>query len=108
MTAVAALCLALSVHDGDTIRCGSERIRLEGIDAPELAGSERCSPRRVKALASSANPSWCDTRKGLASRDELEAFLERGSVRIDRRGTDRWLCSISPVGRGFMVPNYEG
>ena len=32
------------VTDGDTIRCGSERIRLLGIDAPELPG--HCRPGR--------------------------------------------------------------
>lgn len=34
-TAIVA-CNAPSVHDGDTIRCGAERIRLFGVDAPEV------------------------------------------------------------------------
>lgn len=29
-------CTAPAVHDGDTLRCGSERVRLFGVDAPEL------------------------------------------------------------------------
>lgn len=29
-------CTAPSVHDGDTLRCGPQRIRLFGVDAPEL------------------------------------------------------------------------
>lgn len=29
-------CTAPNVHDGDTLRCGSERVRLFGVDAPEL------------------------------------------------------------------------
>lgn len=29
-------CANPSVHDGDTLRCGSERIRLFGVDAPEV------------------------------------------------------------------------
>ena len=29
-------CTDPSVHDGDTIRCGAERIRLFGVDAPEV------------------------------------------------------------------------
>lgn len=37
-----------TVTDGDTIRCGAERIRLLGIDAPELPGHCRsgraCAP----------------------------------------------------------------
>jgi len=29
-------CTDPSVHDGDTIRCGAERVRLFGVDAPEV------------------------------------------------------------------------
>jgi micrococcal nuclease len=29
-------CTDPTVHDGDTIRCGAERIRLFGVDAPEV------------------------------------------------------------------------
>lgn len=35
------------ITDGDTIRCGGERIRLLGIDAPELP--DHCRPGRVCA-----------------------------------------------------------
>ena len=34
--AVIIACTAPLVHDGDTLRCGSERVRLFGVDAPEL------------------------------------------------------------------------
>jgi len=36
--AAAALiaCTAPTVHDGDTLRCGPERVRLFGVDAPEV------------------------------------------------------------------------
>ncbi|SFI51575.1 nuclease homologue [Caulobacter sp. UNC279MFTsu5.1] len=30
-------CDAPAVHDGDTLRCGDERVRLYGVDAPEVA-----------------------------------------------------------------------
>ena len=36
LTATIIACTAPSVHDGDTLRCGSERVRLFGVDAPEL------------------------------------------------------------------------
>lgn len=42
MTALALLaagiiaCTAPAVHDGDTLRCGADRIRLHGVDAPEV------------------------------------------------------------------------
>lgn len=34
-------CANPSVTDGDSLRCGSERLRLLGIDAPELHGCPR-------------------------------------------------------------------
>jgi len=43
--AAAALCLSPSVHDGDTIRCGRERVRIANIDAPELPDSLKCQDR---------------------------------------------------------------
>jgi len=45
--AAAVLCLSPTVHDGDTIRCGSERVRIANIDAPELSDSPKCHDRRV-------------------------------------------------------------
>jgi len=36
LAAAIIACTAPSVHDGDTLRCGSERIRLFGVDAPEV------------------------------------------------------------------------
>jgi micrococcal nuclease len=51
--------------DGDTIRYGSDRIRLAGIDTPELG-----------------EPG------GLAAKQRLEELLRSGPVRIVRRGKD--------------------
>jgi len=34
-------CIAPAVHDGDTLRCGSERVRLFGVDAPEVRRGEQ-------------------------------------------------------------------
>lgn len=65
--AAAGLCIA-SVHDGDTIRlCDGERVRLQGIDAPELADSPRCSTQQRQRLAGSKNPAWCDDAAGARS-----------------------------------------
>jgi endonuclease YncB( thermonuclease family) len=83
---IGAACLAVTVHDGDTIRCGDERVRVSNIDAPELRGSPRCNPRR---LVGGLNPSWCDYALGEQSRAALAAFLSRGRVTIYRRGQDR-------------------
>ncbi len=62
--------------DGDTIRCGEERIRLIGIDAPEMPG--HCAPGRNCALG---DP--------FASRDSLSAAMT-GKMRIWRSGQDRY------------------
>lgn len=78
-------CAFVSVHDGDTIRCDGEKIRIANIDAPELEGSPRCEQLRW-----GKNPSWCDYRLGIASRDALEEFVAAGPISVDRVGTDRY------------------
>lgn len=83
-------CYGLSVHDGDTIRCGAERIRIENIDAPELEGSPKCQDYR-------RSYAWCDFEKGIASRDELKAFLGTGTVRISRHGMDKYGRTLARV-----------
>lgn len=69
--------------DGDTIRCGNERIRLLGIDAPELPGhcreGRRCAPGDPYAATTSL-------RKAIA-----------GSVHIERVGTDHYGRTIAAV-----------
>ncbi|GGC04961.1 hypothetical protein GCM10011494_24380 [Novosphingobium endophyticum] len=79
---VPGLCVD-NVHDGDTIRtCGSERIRVENIDAPELRGSPKCTDRRRQG--------WCDYALAERSRAALASFLASGPVTISRSGTDRY------------------
>ncbi|QNE33247.1 thermonuclease family protein [Sphingomonas sp. NBWT7] len=69
--------------DGDTIRCGDERIRLLAIDAPELPGhcrkGRKCAPG--DPYASSAN---------------LDAALT-GDLSIDRAGEDRYGRTLARV-----------
>lgn len=82
----AAACIA-TIHDGDTVRlCDGERVRIIGIDAPELPGSPRCNFRQRRT---GRNASWCDYDLGRQSRDALAAFLRSGEVRIERQGQDR-------------------
>lgn len=47
---ILAASLACTVTDGDTIRCGSERIRLMGYDTPELS-QPQCQGELHAALA---------------------------------------------------------
>ncbi len=105
--AAAALCIA-SVHDGDTIRtCEGERIRLVGIDAPELKGSARCTAASQRRLASSRNPAWCDYQLGLRSRDALSAFLGTGKATIARRGQDKYGRTLATLSvNGYDAGHY--
>lgn len=90
MSILMAACINLSVHDGDTIRCGAERIRLADIDAPELPGSPKCERRRSPYTN-------CDYAAGMRARDALRGFLARGPVSIERIGTDRYGRTLARV-----------
>jgi micrococcal nuclease len=69
--------------DGDTIRCGSERIRLLGIDAPEKPGTCRagreCAPGDYEASTAS-----------------LTSALS-GAITIERVGKDRYGRTLGMV-----------
>ncbi len=73
----AATLLACTATDGDTLRCGDERVRLVGIDAPELPG--HC--RRGRNCA--AGDPW-------ASKAALDAMVRGRWVRLERQGEDRY------------------
>lgn len=60
--------------DGDTIRVGGERIRLRGIDTPEL-----------------------DEPEGLAAKQRLEALLRSGPMEIIPHGRDVYDRLIADV-----------
>ncbi|WP_426261630.1 thermonuclease family protein [Sphingomonas sp. DC1100-1] len=65
-----------TVTDGDTVRCNGERIRLLGIDAPELPGHCRMGRN-------------CAPGDGYASKQSLaDAMI--GTIRINRVGEDRY------------------
>lgn len=69
--------------DGDTIRCGSERIRLLAIDAPELPG--HCRKGRV-----------CATGDPYASTASLAEAIT-GTMRIERTGEDHYGRTLATV-----------
>lgn len=83
MIELVALTCALVAIDGDTLRCGRERIRLLGIDAPELPGHCRRGRRCVEG-----NP--------VASKASLAGML-RGKALIERRGRDRYGRTLARV-----------
>lgn len=65
--------------DGDTLRCAGERVRVIGLDAPELHG--RC-PREV--------------RLARAARERL-AELAAGGITLQPRGRDRYRRLLAVV-----------
>lgn len=65
---------AIHTIDGDTIRMGPERIRLRGIDTPELS-----------------EPG------GQAARQRLEQLLQEGPVRIVPHGQDVYGRTVADV-----------
>lgn len=79
-----ALC---SATDGDTIRCGAERIRLNGIDAPEMPG--HCRVGRA-----------CVPGDPYASKRNLARLLSDTSPTISRLKTDRYGRTVANVSAG--------
>lgn len=79
----AALLIACTVTDGDTIRCGAEPIRLLGIDAPERHG---CAPGR-----------HCVAGDALAATAALAALIAPGNLTVERVGTDRYGRTLGVV-----------
>lgn len=62
-----------SVHDGDTFRIGYERVRVMGLDAPEIGKRSNCA--NEQSMAEKA-------------RARLRNALSSGNVRIARDGHD--------------------
>ena len=79
-------CPSAYVVDGDTLRCGSERLRLLGIDAPELAS---CPRFRV-----------CVPGDGQASKRSLIAGMRLGPIRYQRVTVDRYGRTVAMVWAG--------
>lgn len=79
-TALTAHCVAT---DGDSLRCGRERIRLLAIDAPEMGS---CPPGR-----------HCAPGDPVASRDNLRRLVRGAQLTIVRIKQDRYGRTIASV-----------
>lgn len=82
MISLLLLAVAITVIDGDTLRINGERIRLIGIDAPEIHG---CRQGRV-----------CVPGDGQASKRSLAAMMA-GHVNVRRVGRDRYGRTLAQV-----------
>ena len=89
MPLLIALAMSCYAIDGDTLRCGAERIRLLGIDAPEMPGHCRtgrdCAP---------GDP-W-------RSKATLAAAIQTGPLRVNRIGSDRYGRTLALVYAGRL------
>jgi endonuclease YncB( thermonuclease family) len=60
MAASATFSGTAHVVDGDTLRVGTELVRLSGVDAPEL--SQRCGPKAAPVACGTLAADWLRTR----------------------------------------------
>lgn len=90
LLAAAVLCASPVVHDGDSLRCAGERIRIANIDAPEMAESPKCEGRRSRYA-------WCDFAAGTRARDALRQLVGSGRVTIARTGVDAYGRTLAMV-----------
>ena len=72
----------ISVYDGDTIRLGDERIRIVGLDTPELGHRARCQSEADAAEQ---------------AKRALKRAIARGDVALHRQGTDRYGRTLARV-----------
>lgn len=86
LLALAAAISGCVASDGDSLRCGPERIRLLAIDAPEMS---RCPPQRR-----------CAPGDPIASRDNLRRITTNAKLTIERVGKDRYGRTLAVVYAG--------
>ncbi|MEW4469036.1 thermonuclease family protein [Parasphingorhabdus sp. JC815] len=89
MLLIVALLISCHAIDGDTLRCGDERIRLLAIDAPEMGGKCRGRTGRV-----------CVDGDPDRAKAHLARLIGKGRLRIDRTGKDRYGRTVAVVYAG--------
>jgi endonuclease YncB( thermonuclease family) len=79
-----------TVIDGDTLRIGGEKVRIEGIDAPELRQTCRDAQGR-------------DWACGRIARQRLAAFIAGNEVACTERGRDRYGRMLAVCAAGAIA-----
>lgn len=74
ITGIAQAQLACRAIDGDTLRCGAERVRVIGLYAPEIG-----------------EPG------GFSAKARLQQRLEQGAVTLERRARDRYGRTLARI-----------
>jgi endonuclease YncB( thermonuclease family) len=78
----AAALTGCTVTDGDTIRCGEERIRLLAIQAPDKTSAAGCRRR---------DPAYvCDNRRAAGSAEHLRALTRGRVLRVEKVRVGAW------------------
>lgn len=94
--------------DGDSIRCGKERIRLLGIDAPETAG--HCRRGRICAPGN-ADASTQSLKHAIAGRDIKVQRLTKDrygrTLAVVYAGSRNLSCSQLRSGNAFYKPKWD-
>lgn len=86
LTAISFAPGACVVHDGDSLRCGRERIRLASVDAPELGP---CQRGRI-----------CTPGDGQASKRALEQMIAGKALHVEPIERDRYGRLVARVSAG--------
>ena len=71
-----------TVYDGDTITISGERIRIMGLDTPEIGRGARCAS---------------EDRLATAARNELRRLLRGADITLRRDGSDRYGRTLAYV-----------
>ena len=102
--AAAMVCSPVRVIDGDTLDCAGERIRLAGIDAPELPGHCRAGRRCVEGDAFAARAALRRlAAPGLTCRPDGRDHYGRLIARCEAAGRD---VSCALVASGHAERRY--
>jgi endonuclease YncB( thermonuclease family) len=86
------------VHDGDSFRLGARKIRVRGIDAPEVGEGAKCESERAKAIVAR------DALRDLLNQGPFVMTAKPGDVR-DQYG--RELRNLTRTGKGGKVVDME-